>query len=63
MSRPAAAMAEAINRAFETPLSEGMNERTCSTRPSRWKTARRHGGVHREAQAGEQEQVVRSFRH
>lgn len=57
MSRPAAAMAkEAINRAFETPLSEGMNvERTIplDLRPGR--SRRRHGCLHREAQAGEQE--------
>ena len=39
MSRPAAEMAKsAVNRAFETPLSEGsMSNATCFTRPSRWK--------------------------
>ena len=62
MSRPAAAMAkEAINRAFETPLSEGTQCRAQSVsldlRAGR--PLRRHGGVHREAQAGEQEQVDR----
>jgi len=59
MSRPAAAMAkEAINRAFETPLSEGMtSSATCFTPPSRWRIARKACGVHREAEAGEQEQV------
>jgi enoyl-CoA hydratase/carnithine racemase len=66
MSRPAAAMAkEAINRAFETPLSEGTECRAQSIpldlRPGR--SRRRHGCLHREAQAGEQEQVGPRFRH
>ena len=33
---------EAVNRAFETTLAEGMrSSATCSTRPSRWRTAPR----------------------
>ena len=60
MSHPAADDGqEAINRAFETPLSEGLNvERDLfhpTVRPGG--PLRRHGGIHREAETGEQEQV------
>ena len=66
MSRPAAEMAkEAINRAFETPLSEGIKRRaqpvSCHLRAGR--SRRGHGGIHREAQAGEQEPVSAKPQH
>src|ERR1700709_470502 len=46
MSRPAAAMAkEAINRAFETPLAEGMNARRNLFRPSARPRRRDQGAI------------------